>query len=180
MAWDGDKIGWDRVSYTSTVTVSHFIAYFDFLLYMIYYFSVHLFSLIVILPWECIFKILSKISSINLLLFSIQYHSLCIFKIISGCDCWIHNINGNGIHLLFIYVGCNVPSLTYLNAIPCQWEDVLYWKLLFSICQSNLPQEINCGFFHPGDLICVYVRKDHFKLFICTQCDMFIFLSFEV
>lgn len=32
-----------------TVTVSHFIANFDCLLYMIYYFSVHLFSLIVIL-----------------------------------------------------------------------------------------------------------------------------------
>lgn len=139
-----------------TVTVLYFIANFDFLLYMIYDFSVHLFSLIVILTWECIFKILSKIFSINLLLFSIQYHSLCIFKIISGCDCWIHNINGNGIHLLFIYVGCNVPSLTYLNAIP--WEDFLYWKLLFSICQSNLPQEIHSGFFHPGDLICVCVR----------------------
>lgn len=70
---DGDKVGWDGVSFTDIVTVRYFIANFDFLLYMIYDFSVNLFSLIVLLPWECIFKMYSKISYLDVLLFSLQW-----------------------------------------------------------------------------------------------------------
>lgn len=53
-------------------------------------------------------------------------------------------------------------------------ESWMLWKNENLIC---LKKSI-VDFSHPGDLICVC--KDHFKLFICTQCNMFILLSFEV
>lgn len=158
----------------------YFIANFDFLLYMIYDFWVNLFSLIVLLPCECIFKINSKISYIVVLLFNLQYHSLCILKIIiiSGCYCWIHNINKWN------------PFIDFICQLRCSISYILECNILirFPPLKVECFEKMRIWFASRNQLwifltqvtwsVCVRIILN--CLSACTQCDMFILLSFEV